>query len=175
MPRSASRICAEAGCGARCAGIYCEAHGGALKQTRGMRQNSNARGYGWRHQQWRKLILHRDPLCKIGHFCKGYAPSVIADHVVPLRAGGDWSLENGQGACKPCHDWKTRTIDTPRIHSYQAGQLTPMLHSEHPECAGKEKGKAETASRDKHVSGAADSGERVGGTRQFRAAPSGGL
>lgn len=108
MPRSAQRICCIPGCGAACSGRTCAKH--AQEDPRRIadreRGSSTARGYGRRHQKWRLLILHRDPLCKIAHFCAGLAPSTIADHVIPLRAGGDWSLENGQGACERCHNWK---------------------------------------------------------------------
>jgi 5-methylcytosine-specific restriction endonuclease McrA len=58
------------------------------------------------------MILARDPLCKIAVLCDGTAPSVEADHIVPLNAGGDWSLENGQGGCKACHSYKTAKIDS---------------------------------------------------------------
>jgi 5-methylcytosine-specific restriction protein A len=75
------------------------------------RGSAASRGYGRRHEKWRKLILHRDPLCKIARFCDGLAPSVVADHITPLRAGGDYSIENGQGACERCHNWK-RSIES---------------------------------------------------------------
>lgn len=50
------------------------------------RGSAASRGYGRRHEKWRLLILHRDPLCKIAKICKGEAPSTIADHVIPLRS-----------------------------------------------------------------------------------------
>jgi HNH endonuclease len=43
-------------------------------------------------------VLARDPVCKR---C-GEAPSVIADHVKPLRQGGGWELSNGAGMCRRC-------------------------------------------------------------------------
>jgi hypothetical protein len=42
--------------------------------------------------------------------CNG-ALSTVADHVVPVRQGGQWSMENGQGACDLCHQWKRATLD----------------------------------------------------------------
>lgn len=61
------------------------------------------------------MILARDPLCMIQKLCgRGLgpdrlpAPSTVADHILPLRRGGGWEIENGQGCCKACHDWKTR-------------------------------------------------------------------
>jgi 5-methylcytosine-specific restriction protein A len=53
------------------------------------------------------LILARDPICRI---CKVEA-STVADHIVPLRRGGDWGLENGQGLCASCHGKKTAKED----------------------------------------------------------------
>jgi 5-methylcytosine-specific restriction endonuclease McrA len=50
------------------------------------------------HKTWRALILARDPVCKT---C-GYRPSVIADHIIPLRYGGTWALSNGRGLCRHC-------------------------------------------------------------------------
>lgn len=61
------------------------------------------RGYGARHRRWRAMVLARDPICRA---C-GRVPSTVADHVIPLHAGGDWSLENGQGLCRACHARKS--------------------------------------------------------------------
>lgn len=74
---------------------------GALQERRG---TSAQRGYGARHRKWRKIILARDPICR---GCDR-APSRIADHIVPLEFGGDWEIENGQGLCWACHEWKKR-------------------------------------------------------------------
>jgi 5-methylcytosine-specific restriction protein A len=106
MPRSAQRVCCV--CKAACSGRVCEKHASQDPERERDRWRGSAasRGYGRRHEAWRKLILHRDPLCKIAHFCGGLSPSTVADHIIQLRAGGDWSLENGQGACEPCHNWK---------------------------------------------------------------------
>jgi 5-methylcytosine-specific restriction endonuclease McrA len=49
------------------------------------------------------LVLHRDPLCR---GCER-EPSRQADHVVPLKCGGTWDIENGQGLCDSCHSYKT--------------------------------------------------------------------
>jgi 5-methylcytosine-specific restriction endonuclease McrA len=110
------------------------------------RGSAAARGYDRRHEKWRKLVLARDPLCRIQKLCgKGAKrelpdPATVADHVIPLRATWAqlsleqrgrvmslfgthdfltmdpkdalrqyvWTMENGQGACRLCHDAKTR-------------------------------------------------------------------
>jgi 5-methylcytosine-specific restriction enzyme A len=67
------------------------------------RPNATARGYDHKHRLWRAQILARDRICTL---C-GRAPSVVADHIVPLARGGDWSLENGRGTCQSCHSRRT--------------------------------------------------------------------
>ncbi len=63
------------------------------------------RGYGGHHRKWRAMILQRDPLC-MWPGC--HEPATVADHIVPLRQGGGWDLENGQGLCRRHHNVKTR-------------------------------------------------------------------
>jgi len=53
-------------------------------------------------------VLARDPVCRI---C-WKAAATVADHIKPLSRGGDWSLENGQGLCHPCHSRKTAQEQT---------------------------------------------------------------
>lgn len=102
-----------------------------MRHARGSALSARQRGYDARHEKWRKLILHRDPLCRISAFilarfpdckaakrCGGMSPSTIADHIIPLRAGGDFAMSNGQGGCLACHLWKTRYIDLPLIAEY---------------------------------------------------------
>jgi 5-methylcytosine-specific restriction protein A len=121
MPQKALNICREPGCGALCAGSRCAKHASRAPQRLYDERRGSAakRGYGRRHEKWRSMILARDPLCMIQKLCgRGLnrpgepwhlpAPSTVADHIVQLDQGGDWSLQNGQGCCKPCHDWKTR-------------------------------------------------------------------
>lgn len=56
-----------------------------------------------KHRHWARMILSRHPICCS---CQE-APSAHADHITPLKQGGDYSLENGQGLCHPCHNRKT--------------------------------------------------------------------
>lgn len=100
MPHAAKHPCPVPGCGKLTNGGQCPEHRLASEHARG---KTAERGYGEHHRRWRLLILHRDPICKA---C-GNAPATEADHIQPLRDGGDWSLENGQGLCKPCHTRKT--------------------------------------------------------------------
>ena len=78
------------------------------KDTRPSRQ---ARGYGRQHEKWRKLILHRDPLCVMcvkNPFRFPKRKATVADHIIPLKQGGTFALSNGQGLCHSCHARKTR-------------------------------------------------------------------
>ena len=56
---------------------------------------------------WRKLrlqLLRAQPVCVL---CRR-APSVVADHIKPVRLGGEfWDINNLQGLCTPCHNSKS--------------------------------------------------------------------
>ena len=53
----------------------------------------------------RRRIFERD-----GHCCRrcGAPDNLVADHIVPIREGGDGSATNGQALCLKCHAAKTR-------------------------------------------------------------------
>jgi 5-methylcytosine-specific restriction protein A len=76
----------------------------AADRARGSRQQ---RGYGPEHQRWRAAVLARDPWC-VACLARGvYTESTVADHIVALRRGGGFDLENGQGLCSRCHGVKS--------------------------------------------------------------------
>jgi 5-methylcytosine-specific restriction protein A len=120
MPSAAQKICRVPGCGK----TFCKIHSSAEKQFDKERGSASARGYGRTWQKLAKMVLARDPLCKIAKLCVTRAigrngailllpaPSSVADHVVPKSKGGKDELSNLQGACKRCHDHKTRTEDS---------------------------------------------------------------
>jgi 5-methylcytosine-specific restriction enzyme A len=84
----------------QCAGVsgrsgYCP----RCTHTRNQARRPTSRIYESKlHRHWRSVILTRDPICRM---CNA-APSVVADHRIPLRQGGTWSYDNGQGLCKRC-------------------------------------------------------------------------
>lgn len=85
---------------------FCEAHADRKPDRRKWSEDRpppEQRGYGPTWRRLRKLILHRDPVCKV---C-GVAPSTAVDHVRPLAEAGDNAMENLQGICGPCHDRKS--------------------------------------------------------------------
>jgi 5-methylcytosine-specific restriction protein A len=93
-------------------GAHCEAHrrAASIDAERG---NSAERGYGARWRKLRRLVLHRDPFCRVCSarwYIDETGPLVVTsevDHIVPKRAGGSDSASNLQGLCKPCHSRKT--------------------------------------------------------------------
>ncbi len=104
MPTKPAPACSHPGCPERTkGGAYCEKHTPVFR-TEDSRGNSWTRGYDSRHRGWRKLVLHRQPVCA---HC-GRESSKVADHITPLAQGGGWSLENGQGLCQTCHNQKTQ-------------------------------------------------------------------
>lgn len=82
-----------------------------MREWDAARGTAAARGYDGRHRRWRAAIIARDRYCRIGVKCLGEAHSTVADHILPLQRGGDFSMENGQGCCGSCHDWKRVTLD----------------------------------------------------------------
>jgi 5-methylcytosine-specific restriction enzyme A len=73
------------------------------------KRNSNAMGYNYKWQQFRKAFLFKNPLC---NECRKTGKVTIAtevDHIIPHR--GDtklfWKTGNHQSLCKPHHSAKT--------------------------------------------------------------------
>ena len=100
MPRAPKRVCSEPGCNALVDYGRCPLH---ARPREDHRPSRHKRGYDSVHERWRMMVLARHPICRM---C-GVKPSVVADHIEPLKWGGDWRLENGQGLCKACHNRKT--------------------------------------------------------------------
>jgi 5-methylcytosine-specific restriction protein A len=108
----------------------CPACTRAVEQKRG---TAAQRGYGTHHRAWRRVILATYPTC--ADCGADGQPDDHADHVLPLAAGGDWSIENGRRRCPRCHARKTVLHDgglgKPRTHpggrpiSGQAGPPDP--------------------------------------------------
>lgn len=73
------------------------------------KQTTTERGYGWRHQQMRAVVLREEPLCRLCLAAdpKRYTPSCVADHITPQTEGGTGDRDNYQALCKPCSDAKT--------------------------------------------------------------------
>ena len=118
MPCRPQRPCAWPGCAHLAEGKdkYCIEH---LRQRRQQmeagRPSSNARGYNYQWQVYRRRYLREHPLCVS---CLGMTPeriteATVVDHIIPHR--GDmklfWNPTNHQALCKICHDRKTATED----------------------------------------------------------------
>jgi 5-methylcytosine-specific restriction protein A len=106
MPNRLKRPCAEPGCPAIGTQSRCAVHHREERQRYASRRAPQQRlGPGW--YRLRYAVLQRDPICVI---CRT-VPSSEADHKIPRRQGGLDTLENLQGACKPCHSRKTASRD----------------------------------------------------------------
>jgi 5-methylcytosine-specific restriction protein A len=83
-------------CGLPGPGARCEKH-----QLGGFQRFDRSRhdAYGGTWPQVRKQVLAEEPVCMICHA----APSVEADHIVPVRLGGPSTRENARGVCKRCN------------------------------------------------------------------------
>lgn len=79
----------------------------AADQARG---TATQRGYGSAHRRWRAEILARDSACRdpFGRHPGRLVWATVADHIVPVRLGGQWTEANGQGLCASCHAEKRR-------------------------------------------------------------------
>ena len=117
MPAAAPRPCRAPGCAAVVDGSkrgYCDVHAdlrSSWKVSRVDRSGSTTqRGYGWRWQQTRQLVLIRDKgLCQI-HLQRGeVAIATDVDHIQRKESGGSDDLDNLQALCKECHKHKTAT------------------------------------------------------------------
>jgi len=77
----------------------------SIKPIKAQRPGATARGYNYQHQQWRKMILMRHPICD---HAGCYQRATEADHIVPISKGGKrFDLDNGQGLCHKHHSEKT--------------------------------------------------------------------
>lgn len=77
--------------------------------TTNKRQSGSAavRWTGRKLQRWRERILSAEPLCR---HCSEHGRVTLAqevDHIVPLELGGEYTNDNAQPLCGPCHIKKT--------------------------------------------------------------------
>lgn len=82
------------------------------------------------HKAWARAVLRNSGgRCEVRRAgCTGVA--VHADHVVPVAEGGaEHDPANGQGACQPCHEAKTREeTSRGRQRYYGAAKRPPERH-----------------------------------------------
>lgn len=107
MPTKIPMYCPEPGCPALTQGGRCLAHRRAHERRRG---TPAQRGYNAQWRRIRRLILARDPICRI--CC--VVPSTEVDHIKPLRQGGTHEPANLQALCGSCHRTKTARQASPR-------------------------------------------------------------
>jgi len=99
------RPCATPFCGTLVERGHCAPHSRVREQRRG---SAAERGYDRAHQGWARVILTIDPWCR-GCGQEKRVRSKHAEHVVPWQQGGEkFSIENGQGCCASCANYKSR-------------------------------------------------------------------
>ena len=98
-PYAAPSLCSRPGCGK----IGKHSH----REYDQQRGTAASRGYDARHRRWRKMILARDPICVMCRATGMAVVATVADHIIPLRQGGGWELENGRGLCHSHHNQVT--------------------------------------------------------------------
>ncbi|MFI5802963.1 HNH endonuclease [Streptomyces sp. NPDC051561] len=105
MPRAAS-ICYRPGCPRRTLRLgRCALHAPpAQPWARTSARNQDRT----QHPVWQRRIKPR-ALARDGWACVacGSREALEVDHIIPIAKGGEWSLENAQTLCQPCHRSKT--------------------------------------------------------------------
>jgi 5-methylcytosine-specific restriction protein A len=87
----------------RIAHWWCNVQGGQIRLY-AIRPTANARGYT---AQWQKISAQAraaQPWCSK---CRATS-DLVADHIVPLRSGGQSIIENVQVLCRSCNSKKTQ-------------------------------------------------------------------
>lgn len=108
MPRKPLHPCSTPGCPTLTAGRFCVAHHAeSARRQDQIRGTAAQRGYGAFHRRWRAAVLANDPVCVACLAAGVETLATVADHIVPLRLGGGWEPENGQGLCETHHQQKS--------------------------------------------------------------------
>lgn len=119
MPKAPLMICRAPGCKARVrGGGLCKEHKRKAEAMQRKRRGTTAeRGYGAKWQRFSKWYRREHPVCcnDLGVHPGIVKPTEVVDHFVPHRNDPAlmYDLDNLRPRCKPCHDFKTGTMDTP--------------------------------------------------------------
>ena len=81
--------------------------GGRRQADSDDRPSAALRGYGRTWRKLRRMVLAREPLCRVCRARGIDTPATQVDHVVPLSAGGPNTMANLQGLCATHHSQKT--------------------------------------------------------------------
>lgn len=112
MAQRASRACSVANCSGVAVGSdYCEVHERMKRPLDERRGSSASRGYGYRWQRQRRMVLARSPLCAdpFGIHSAAGEVAVATDvhHIVPLASGAPGAIvhrdSNLMSLCHSCH------------------------------------------------------------------------
>lgn len=109
MPGRPAKPCSKCGVLVRDGTARCEKHkAGTGDFDDPARGSSAARGYGYRWQKLRLVILKRDGyLCQECKRLGRLKPARDVDHIIRKADGGTDQPSNLQSLCSPCHDAKS--------------------------------------------------------------------
>jgi 5-methylcytosine-specific restriction protein A len=118
MPRAAPRVCNHRGCsrltdgGPRCELHQVEPRRYRTKADRAYderRGSAASRGYDWRWQRLRAVVLAEEPLCRACRAAGRVTAATEVDHIEPIERAPERRLEraNLQALCHACHVRKT--------------------------------------------------------------------
>lgn len=72
------------------------------------RGSAASRGYDWRWQRLRLLVLAAEPICRRCSARGEVVEATLVDHILPLSEGGGFEEDNLQPLCVGCHAQKTQ-------------------------------------------------------------------
>lgn len=114
MPIKPKKACQFPGCPKLADKRYCPEHIEHARRERkkDTRPGSSDRGYDWQWAKYARAFVKRNPFCKL---CG--APSVVCDHIVPLRIMGKNTYDDRdyQALCVSCNTLKGKNEDKTEI------------------------------------------------------------
>ena len=110
MPRKPKRPCAYPNCPELTEGMYCDKHNKQVNKEYNKYKRDEESKRFYNSKAWRRLAalqIKREPLCAECLKAGRITPAAIADHIRPVREGGQkYDIDNLQSLCRACHNKK---------------------------------------------------------------------
>ncbi len=114
MPRKPKKPCAYTNCPELTEGMYCDKHKRQVNKDYNMYKRDEGSKRFYNSKAWRKLAaiqIKREPLCAECLKAGRITPAQIADHIYPIREGGQkYDIDNLQSLCRACHNKKHKRL-----------------------------------------------------------------
>ena len=114
MPRRPKRPCAYPNCPELTEGMYCDKHNKQVNKEYNRYKRDEASKRFYNSKAWRRLAalqIKREPLCAECLKAGRITPAAIADHIRPVREGGQkYDIDNLQSLCRACHNKKHKRL-----------------------------------------------------------------